>query len=212
MCDSNPNGATLVSECRADFVLVNPEKDVLYFQKATVLAEGNGPPFAQIITVNEPSGEWLEESLLAPLSDEQRTAFDRDGIVLLLQHPCRLIRPLPIARIAADAVCFGYEQLDGQGVPNPDPRADDARETFNAARAARTNEIISRLDRMDDADRVAFFIKAFRDRVVGTEDRRVIDLYVNDQPQELQAALTEAWSQRRDHLQAGGPAVRPQAE
>lgn len=201
----------------SDVILVNRQRYPNFEHDDLIkdFREAQGVPDALAIETGEPSAEWLATNHLGPLSTQQRAAFDRDGIVLLLQHPLDQNYALSIARVAAHAVGLSYEHLDTQNViPFRELVTDDldSRENFNLARAERTNEIIAHLDAMDDVDRAAYFVQVFRDKIVGMQDRRVIDLFASEQPQELQAALNKAWAERRHVLQHDERTARPQPE
>ncbi|KPF67395.1 hypothetical protein IP69_13750 [Bosea sp. AAP35] len=191
-------------------ILVNQDlnKEFGYEYFVVNLKEQHDIPDALVIETLNPDAEFLAVNDLTPLSGKQRAAFDRDGIVLLLQHALVPRLTMPIATIAAKAVEFAYETLTAQvAILTPDLKRDDAQEIFDAAWAARTNDIIANIDQMPDAERINYFIAAFRNAFTGT-DSTVIDRYVNDQREELRAALTEAWAERRHFLQRGQRATR----
>lgn len=199
-------------ENRADFVLVNHEKDANCHARAIALAEQNGPPFAHVIRIGDPSPEWLATNHLGPLSVEQRAAFDRDGIVLLLQHPTDPLYMVPIADIAAKAVAFGSERLESEsGIPVQVAKQDDpaSQESHAASLAARTAYVVERLDGMTDAERASFFRQAYREMADHDAGRALIERFTMG---DLTIALNQAWATRRHGFRHGRSITRPQGE
>lgn len=196
----------------SDIILVNRQRYPNFEHDDLIkdVREAQGVPDALAIETGDPSPEWLAINHLGPLTAQQRAAFDRDGIVLLLQHRLDKNFTVPIANIASKAVAFGCERLEREsGIPVQVANQDNpaSQERHAASLAARTAYVVERLDGLTDAERASFFRQAYREMADHDAGRGLIERFSMG---DLTIALNEAWATRRHGLHYGRSITRPQ--